>query len=60
MTGAHMMIGVGDDVIDEHVLQAGHVTGPCGVEEGREQLIGLRRSSTLVPLLGEVYARSPP
>jgi hypothetical protein len=51
---------VSDDVIDEHALEAGHVTGPCCVEERCEQAVTLRRPIMLVPLLGQVCASSPP
>ena len=52
--------GVSDAVIDEHALEAGHVAGPCCVENGSEQAVSPPPSNRPVPLLGEVHPSSPP
>ena len=49
MTCPHISAGVRDGVLDEYVLESGHVAGPCCVEEGCEQAMSLSWVITLVP-----------
>ena len=60
MTRRRIPAGVSDAVVDEHALEAGHIAGPCCVENGSQQAVVRRRSNRFVPLLGEVHPGSPP
>lgn len=52
----HISCGVGDDVIDEQMLEVGYGAVLCGVEEGPEQAIAVRRLDRFGSSVGEVCA----